>query len=153
MTYLLLYLLVKLNDFKEVLANTYGFTVTIALICLVYLFISTGKRKKEDGTRKNYDPFSAVFEPYNNYKLKLCRKVILISFIVQLLCNITVALLPSTGQIAVIYLGGKGLQSDTLKEVTSMDPKFASFIKRESDKWLSEQINDAKKVIIKEVTN
>lgn len=147
MDYLLIYFLIKLNDFKIALDNQYGFTVLMCLFIFIFLFIATGKSKNEDGTYKNYEPFSGLFEDHNKKKVKRSFILLILAFSIQLSCNMAVTLLPSTGQIAVIYLGAKGLQSDTLKEVTNIDPKFASYLKRESDKWLSDQVVVAKELV------
>lgn len=131
-TYALLYLFVKLDDIRGYLNNNYGLAVTFLIVGIMSLSIiafiinEEGKSEKIPLFLKYYGKrFAVVF-------------VLLVG--IQIGFNLACTLLPSTGQMAAIYLGGKAAESNTADILAKLPGKYAMLLDSKADEWLSEQL-------------
>jgi hypothetical protein len=139
--YLLFYVLFKLDDFKMLLNNTYGWTIlTVVFLIGAFGWHTRGKDHEDDTLPffgfRNMDEEKAVF-----YASK-CRsylRIILIMFLLQLSSNIINTTIPSTGQALAIIVGAEGTQSKTFQALKDLDPALAKYLKTQMIDYLEQK--------------
>ena len=143
-TTVLLYIWVKLDDIINVMANDYGWSVIIALIVICSIAATSASTADSDG---DYYPFSGFFnkeKPEEKEKVIIAarRKVRVLICVVmfQLFLNVTATLLPSSKQLAVMYLVSSGVNSETFQALRSLDSDFAEYLKSQTKEWLHGQV-------------
>jgi len=142
-TYLLLYLFVMLDSIKLFFYNKYGISFSVIIISFIYLGARAAFVPDSDGDKY---PFSGFFSGDNEIKNKLIKlsskiqKGIIYIVIFQFICNMLYTFIPSTKQAAFIIVGGKGLQSDTMKAISSIDSEFAKYIEMKAKEYTTGKI-------------
>jgi hypothetical protein len=129
-TYIALYLFVKLDDIRVYLSNDYGLTllfiVLSLLIVLGYLAaIDASNEEVLEFTGKHIKKFIVGF---------------LLVFSTQFTFNVIATVLPSTGQMAAIYLGGRTVESNTASILAELPEKYATLLSNKADEWVASQL-------------
>ncbi len=143
-TVTLLYLWVKLDDIIGVMVNYYGWSTIIAVIILFWV---AGRSSMTADSEGNRYPFSGFFNKEKSEEreelLIATRKkgrLLIIVIMIQFFLNITATLLPSSKQLAVIYLVSSGVNSETFQALRSLDSDFAEYLKSQTKEWLHGQV-------------
>jgi len=121
-----LYLFLKITEFKEALANEYGFFLLalLSVVCFVLFSIVP-----------HMDKSLEEWSDFIKSKVKPIVIILISVFTFQLSCNIVSVLLPSTPQLAVIIIGDKALNNERLQQ---MPGKLLTILEKKADEYLIE---------------
>jgi len=119
-----LYLFLKITEFKEALANDYGF-FALSLFLVLLFTLASGLFNSTPGE----------WHKFIKSKFKHIMIIIVSVFTFQLSCNIVSVLLPSTPQLAVIIIGDKALNNERLQQ---MPGKLLTILEKKADEYLIE---------------
>ena len=137
-TTLALYLFVKSDDFKSILTNDYSLVpltfVVTAIVCVASLLMNC-----TDGACNIINEKAS--EWVDSY-IKQSAKYLLLSAFLCFFLNVMAIILPSTGQMAAIYIGATALESDTMDVLSRLPKKYATLLDTKADEWLSEQVKN-----------
>lgn len=133
--YTALYLFVKLDDIRDILINCYGWTLLVLLGSVVFAGVVAIAASEEKETIKK-DELWLTFSK----RVKGGIIALLIVFTSQAGFNLMGTALPSTGQMAAIYLGGKVSNSDTANTLSRLPAKYATLLENKADEWLTAQL-------------
>jgi hypothetical protein len=130
MDYWVIYLFVKLDDIKNYLTPEGG----LVMLGIGHLVIFIIARALTNGIE---DPGEAFIEAFDSAKWP--KRLCIAAFVYQFVFGALLAAVPSTGQMAAIYLGGKASQSETADTLSRLPSKYASILEAKADEWLSQQ--------------
>lgn len=127
-TFWALYFFVKLDDIKDLLSG-YGFTV---ILCAVVICLLPASPYIYDFWDEKKDLFIKYAKRWG-----VC---VLLIFVLESFLTVAATALPSTGQMAAIYLGSKAVESETADVLARLPAKYATLLESKADEWLSAQL-------------
>ncbi len=141
-SYTALYWFVKLDDIRSMFDNYYGTTWVIFGILgfsVGMLAITASETKEKEEKEKAWETFK------NGAKKSII--VVFTAILIQMTMNAVATFLPSTGQMATIYLGGKAADSSTTEILSKLPEKYAKLLENKADEWLSQQLDEKVEVV------
>ena len=136
--YTALYLFVKLDDIRVWFGNDYGFSaifflVGVAFAAFYFLW--------------SIDSGISCGDFINSLKrwAKKWAIIVTLAIGVQFTFNAIATILPSTGQMAAIYIGTNAMESDTAEILAKLPAKYATLLDTKADEWLTAQLPKVEK--------
>jgi glucan phosphoethanolaminetransferase (alkaline phosphatase superfamily) len=130
-TAMLMYLFVKLDDFIELLdMDEFWLVLTVGGMLMGAGLAIADNEASEDTKNKVFKWIKSAAFYY-----------LIIGGTAYIWANTVKTILPSTKQIAVIYLGTAVAESDALGEMAKLPKKYANILNKKADEYLNEYID------------
>ncbi|UCE99881.1 MAG: hypothetical protein JSV82_02115 [Planctomycetota bacterium] len=145
--YLAIYFFIKLDDIKGCLQQDGGL-VFLSLTIMVVILLTLLARA--DSNRNSFDV--ACEEVWKRRCARWSVYTFFLTIVFSYVINTFLAFVPSTNQMAAIYLGGQAAQSETVEILSRLPKKYATILESKADAWVDEQVEKGREKIQEAIT-
>ena len=155
MDYFILYLFFKLTDlisaFKAASIALLVFGTLVLVVKFFFLDVSIDLVDKKEELKKKhpsipkYDLHDIALWANINEKLPSLTKKLKRLFYIGVACLAFCQVLPTTGQLAAIYLGVQAKHSEAFNILSHLPKKYAAMLEKEADAFIAKRMKEVKK--------